>query len=259
MKVKDIMTQDVISIDKDVNLGQVFKLMKKHNITKIPVVEDKKIMGMVTDNLIAYKLGSIRQKGVSPTRLHASSVTDKNVECISPDTEVKTILGMVGKPGPTMLCVTDNQHLEGVVTKADLLPLVNSKKQVSTIMRKKIVTVSPDDRVVHARRVMIDENIARIPVVDQGHLLGIITDNEIAFALAEVKRSFPLGRQKHQLEELLVQDAMKSPAVWTTPNITISDAAAIMIKKNVGFLPLIKNEKLVGIISRTDLLKTISR
>jgi CBS domain-containing protein len=104
---------------------------------------------------------------------------------------------------------------------------------------------------------MIDQNLARLPVINQGKLVGIISDNEIAFALAEVKGSFPLGRQKHQLDELLVGDAMKTPVIWTEPNITAKEAAILMSKSNAGALPLLENGKLVGIISRTDLLKTI--
>jgi len=257
--VKDIMTTDIISVDKDVNLQQVLKLMKKHDITKVPVLEDKKLIGMITDNIIAYKLGSIRKKGVPASRLHASSVTDKNIECISVDTEVKTILKKVGKPGPTMLCVTDEENLLGVVTKADLLPLVNSKKQLGEIMNKNILTVSSDDRVVHARRIMVDKDIARLPVVDKGHLVGMVSDNEIAFAFAELKRSFPIGRQKHRLDELQVGNIMKAPAVWAQSNITAAQAASIMLKKNVGALPIIQNDKIIGIVSRTDLLNTISR
>jgi len=259
MKVKEVMTKDIIIVDKDVNLRHVLKLMKKHEITKIPVVEDKKLIGMVTDNIIAYKLGSIRKKGIPASRLYASSVTDKEVECISPEDDVKTILKKVGKPGPTMLCILENDRLIGVITKADLLPLVDSKKQLKEIMKREIHTVSPDDRVIHARRIMIDEDIARLPVVDNGELVGMISDNEIAFALAEIKRSLPLGRQKHRLDELLVEDVMKTPALWCEPNKTATDAASIMIKKNVGALPLVENGKLVGIVSRTDLLNTIPR
>jgi len=259
MKVRDVMTTDVVSIDKDVELRHVLKLMKKHEITKIPVVEDKKIFGMITDNIIAYKLGSKRKRGVPASRLHASSVTDKEIDCIGPDVEVKTILKKVGKPGPTMLCVIEKDKLVGVVTKADLLPLVESKKQVRELMTKKLHTVTTDDRVIHARRIMIDENIARLPVLNQGKLAGIVSDNEIAFALARIKRSFPLGRQKHQLEELLVEDIMKTPAIWTQPNTTAVSAAQLMIKKNVGSLALIKEGRLIGMITRTDLLKTIPR
>jgi len=257
MKVQDFMTKNVITIDKDVSLNQVLHLMKKHEITKIPVVENKKLIGMITDNIISYKLGSIRKKGIPASRLHASSVIDKNIECISPDTEIKTILKQVGKPGPTILCVVENDSLVGVITKADLLPLVNSKKQIREIMKKNLFMVSPDDRVIHARRIMIDNDIARLPVVDKGKLVGMISDNEIAFALANIKKSFPLGQQKHRLDELLVEDVMKIPAIWTEPNMTASDAAKIMLKKNLGALPLVENGKLIGIVSRTDLLNTI--
>jgi len=258
LKVKEIMTTDIISVDKDVDLGYVLKLMKKNDITKIPVFEEKKLVGLITDNRIAYKLGSIRKKGVPPSRLHASSVTDKNIECIEPETDIKSILKKVGKTGPTMLCVKENDDLKGVITKADLLPLVDSKKQIKDIMKKDVFTVSPDDRVIHARRIMVDSEIARLPVVDKGELMGIISDNEIAFALASIKRNFPLGRQKHQLETLFVKDVMKTPVIFEEQSKTVKQAAEIMMKENIGALPIVENNKLVGIISRTDLLHTIS-
>jgi CBS domain-containing protein len=257
MKVKDFMTKDIITVDKDINLEEVLKLMKKHDITKIPVLEEKKLVGVITDNTIAYKLGSIRNKGVPASRMHASSVTEKKIECTTQDTEIKTILKKVGEPGPTMLCVKDNTNLIGVLTKADLLPLVKSKKQVREIMNKVIHSVSPDDRVIHARRIMVDQNIARLPVVDNGVLVGMISDNEIAFALANLKKSFSPGKQKFRLNQLYVGQVMKSPVIWTEPNITAHEAASIMLQNNVGALPLIENGKLTGIISRTDLLKTI--
>ena len=258
MKIKEIMTKEVISVDKDEDLKHVLDLMKKHDITKIPVVEDKKIMGIVTDNLIAYKLGSIRKRGISTSRLHASSVTEKEIEAISPNTDVKKILKMVGKPGPTMLPVVEKDKLVGVVTKADLLFLVDSKKPLETIMQNNIHAVSPEDRIVHARRVMIDENVARLPVVDQGKLFGIISDIEIAFAFAKLKRSFSLGHQRHRLDELLVKNVMKSPVLWTTRKVSAIEAAKIMMKHHIGSLPVIDDEALVGIVTRTDLLKTVS-
>lgn len=257
MKVKDVMTKDVIFVDKDVDLQYVLNLMKKHDITKIPVVEEKKLIGVITDNIIAYKLGSKRKRGVPASRLHASSVTEKDVETVFLDTDINMVLKAVGEPGPTMLCVVENDELVGVVTKADLLPLVKSNKRLREIMQKKLCVVSPEDRVIHARRMMIDEKVARLPVISQGQLVGIISDTEIAFALATIKRSFRLGRQKHQLDELLVGYVMKTPVVWASPDLTAVDAAKIMVKYNVGALPLIENDNLVGIVTRTDLLKTI--
>jgi CBS domain-containing protein len=124
-------------------------------------------------------------------------------------------------------------------------------------MSKNIHTVSSSDRVIHARRILIDENIARLPVVDDGTLVGVISDTEIAFAFASIKKSFSLGRQKHQLDELHVGDVMRTPAIWTEPNMSASDASKIMMKYHVGFLPVVEKDKIIGIITRTDLLKTV--
>ncbi|UCH72137.1 MAG: CBS domain-containing protein [Thermoplasmatales archaeon] len=257
MKVKDVMEEDIIFVDKDVDLRHVLKLMKKNNITKIPVVENKKLVGVITDNMISVKLGSKRKKGIPASRLHASSVTDKNFDVTSPDTDIKTILKKVGQPGPTMINVLDEDKIVGVITKADFLHLVKSDIKLKEIMQKKLHVVSQDDRVIHARKMMMDEKVARLPVLHNGKLVGIISDTEIAFALAAIKRSFPLGRQKHQLDELLVGDVMKKPVIWAEANATVADAAKIMMKNNIGALPLMENNNIVGIVTRTDLLKTI--
>jgi CBS domain-containing protein len=235
----------------------VLDLMKKHSITKIPVTEEKKFFGLVTDNVIAYKLGSIRKRGITASRLHASSVTEKEVPVISPEEDVKNILKSVGEPGPTMLPVVEKEKLVGVVTKADLLSLVTNKNQLHSIMQKKVHTVSLEDRVIHARRIMITNNVARLPVLDEKKVIGIISDVEIALAFASLKKSFSLGKQKHQLDELLVKDVMRTPVVLSNPSMSIYDAAQLMLKQNVGALPLLENEKLVGMVTRTDLLKTI--
>ena len=257
MKVEEIMTKDVISVDKDEDLRHALKLMKKHDITKIPVLENKKLIGITTDNIIAFKLGSRRKREVSASRLHASSVTEKDFETVSPDTDVKSVLKKVGEPGPTILPVLENDKLVGIITKADLLPLVKSKKPLSTVMQKNIYSVSPEDRVVHARRIMLDTDVARLPVINQGKLEGMISDKEIAFAFASLKRSFSLGRQKHQLDELLVKDVMKTPAVWIKSSMNVLDATSVMLKMNVGALPVLKDDDVIGIISRTDVLKTL--
>jgi CBS domain-containing protein len=258
MKIKDIMTRDIIYVDKDVDLKYVLKLMKKYNITKVPVVENKKLIGLITDSNLAVKLGSIRSRGVPASRLHASSVMEKELNNVSPDQDIETILATVGEPGPTMLTVVQDDELVGIVTKANLLPLANSTKPVEDFMSKTLHTVSPDDRVIHARRRMIDEHVARLPVLNNGILIGVISDIDIVYALAKVKKSFPLGKQKHQLDELLVNDAMISPPITIPAEKTVEETAKYMLEKGVGFFPVMRGDKVIGVISRTDVLKTIS-
>ncbi|MEF8847929.1 MAG: CBS domain-containing protein [Candidatus Thermoplasmatota archaeon] len=259
MKVKEVMTEDIITVNKNVSLKYVLKLMKKNEITKIPITEDDKVVGIVTDNIIAYKLGSIRNKGVPASKLHASSVKEEEFKAVKPDTDLNLLLKTVGEPGPTMIIILDKKEkLVGVLTKADLLPLIKSRKKLRDIMKKDLNVVSKEDRVIHARRKMIDNDIARLPVLSEGKLAGMISDMEIAFAFSKIKKQVPLGRQKHQLEELLVEDAMEKPVIYTDSEKTAEEAAKIMLEENVGALPILEKNELSGIVTRTDLIKTIS-
>ncbi|MCD6171303.1 MAG: CBS domain-containing protein [Thermoplasmata archaeon] len=260
MKVKEIMAKNVICVNKNDDLRHVMDLMEKYNITKLPVVDDGKLVGIVTDNKIADKLGSVRSRGVPAARLHASSVMEKKFGSITPETGVEEILATVGLPGPTILPVTVDGNVVGVVTKADLLPLIRGEELVKEIMTTPVITVKPEDRVIHARRLMMENDIARLPVVEEGEVVGIISDKEIAFSLANLKRKFSLGRQQHRLKMLLVKDVMTTSVVTARENLTIEEAAKIMMEKEIGCLPIIGGDKKIkGIVTRTDLLQYLRK
>ena len=258
MEVKDIMSKNVIYVNKRDDVDYILQLMAKYKITKAPVMEDGKLVGIVTDNKIAEKLGSIRSRGVTPAHLRAMTVMEKKFEVVSPDTPVVKILETVGEPGPTMLPVVSNEYLVGVVTKADLLHLVDDEGNIKEIMSTPVISVAPDDRVVHARRLMIDKNIARIPVVENGKPVGIISDWEIANAFAKLKKGVTLGKQGSHIKNLLVRDVMKSPPITARDTITIKEAAKMMMEHEVGCLPIVGGDgNIQGIVTRTDLLKNL--
>ena len=256
LKVSDVMTRDIIYVDKNADLEHILHLMEKHRITKLPVLENGKPIGIVTDGEIAYKLGSLRSKDVNPSHLYASSVMVKDFDTLKPDTPLEEIIRTVGLPGLTMLLVVEEGKLVGVITKADLLPLVKDERPVKEIMSRNVITVQPDDRVVHARRKLIEYGVARLPVVEEGKVLGVIAEMDIARAFANLKRSVPYRHQKHQLEELTVRDAMNAPAITTDSSTSIRSAAEMMVQNDVGCLPIV-DDRLEGIVTRTDLIKTL--
>ena len=132
----------------------------------------------------------------------------------------------------------------------------NKTTEIKEVMNKEIHTVSPEDRVVHARRILLDSDIGRIPVVNEGKVVGIIADREIAFAFAKIKKSFSMGQQHHQIRELLVKDVMKRNVITVNEDVTVKDTVDIMIDQGVGCIPIVdKNEKIMGMVTRTDLLK----
>ncbi len=258
MLVRDVMTTTLVTVDKDRNLKDVLDLMDKHNVTKIPVVDDDALVGIVTDGMIADKLGRAHNKNVQMTTLHASSVMDKDFVVAHPDEPLANLLVDVGKPGCTMIPVVKGKQLVGIVTKADLLPLVESDTRLGDLMRSEVHAVGRTDRLVHARRLILDNQIARLPVLDDGRIIGLVAEHEIANAFAQFKQA-DISVQKATVRDLQVGDHMRTQVVTAHPDDSAATAAKKMIEHHVGGLPVVNGHGTIeGMVTRTDLIKTFS-
>jgi CBS domain-containing protein len=252
------MATDIVTVSKDRNLKDVLHLMEERNVTKIPVVENGNLVGIVTDGHIADKLGRQHNKAVQLTTLHASSVMEKDFIVAHPDEDLNVLLEDVGKPGLTMVPVVQGTKLVGVVTKADLLRLVESKAPLSTLMKKELKAVSPGERLIHARRLLLDNDIARLPVLEGGKVKGIIAEHEIAGAFASLKTA-DAHVQRVNIRDLDVGSYMRRDVVTGHPEMSAKEAAQKMLKEHVGALPVVAdNGTIQGIVTRTDLIRTFA-
>lgn len=259
MKVRDIMSTEVVTIDKDRNLKDVLALMERNNFSKIPVTENGELVGIVTDGKIADKLGREHNRDIQTSTMHVSSVMEKDVIVAHPDEALANLLADVGKPGLTMIPVVQGKKLVGVVTKSDLLRLVKSDAKVSTFMTKELRSVGPGERLVHVRRLLLDHDIARIPVLEGGKVVGIIAEHDIALAFASLKES-SVQAQKSGVREMQVAPYMRTPAITGNADMTAKQAAALMLEKNIGGLPIVDSRGTIeGIITRTDLIRTFAQ
>ncbi|MFA5944656.1 MAG: CBS domain-containing protein [Candidatus Thermoplasmatota archaeon] len=259
MNVRDVMSKDLVTVDKDRSLKDVLALMAQHRITKIPVTEDGNLVGIITDGKIADKLGREHNRGLQTSRLHASGVMEKDFIVAHPDEALEVLLADVGKPGLTMIPVVQGKKLVGVVTKANLLALVKSNAALSTLMKTELHSVSPGERLVHARRLLLDNDIARLPVLEGGRISGIIAEHEIAIAFADFKGA-DAHVQKANIRDLEVGPYMRRQVVTGNPEMTAKQAAKHMLDNHVGALPVVDKSGVVqGIVTRTDLIRTFSQ
>lgn len=130
--------------------------------------------------------------------------------------------------------------------------------KVKELMTKKVITISPEDKIDQAFFRFHYDGIRHLPVItDKGSLVGMISDRDIKKVLGPVHR-------KHQQKDgtVLTVSARKVRMVMRRQPLTIgpedraATAAAIMVKKKIGALPVISKKKLVGIITATDILKS---
>jgi len=258
MKAKELMTKDVLAIDKDERLQTVIDMMVKHRVSKIVVVENKQVVGVVTDGDIADELGALKNKGVPATHLHASSAMRRKYPAVTVDTPLDQILQALSDDAGILPVIHDKMPV-GVITASDVLSLVTSTKPLADIMTNHLHVVSPTDRVIHARRVMLDHHVERLPVLDGGKLAGIVGEIDIAIGLSRLKSTVADNHQPAALQRFLVQDIMQQTVISATPETTAQEAVQLMRRYDVGSLPVVRGDRIVGIVTRTDLLKLVPR
>ncbi len=114
------------------------------------------------------------------------------------------------------------------------------------VMTSDVITVSPDDKLSIVQKLMDERHFRRLPVVQNGALVGIITDRDT---------------RKHAgyLDVTRVNAAMTPNPLTISPRVTAEDAARLMLDHKIGGLPVIEDGKLVGIVTTTDVMKAFLR
>ncbi len=116
--------------------------------------------------------------------------------------------------------------------------------QVKDIMSTEVATVGADETVEQAARLMEMFNVGSIPVCDYDHVIGIITDRDIAL------RSVAHG---HNIRRQRVRDIMSTNPVVGTPDMDVHEAAGLMSRGQIRRLPIVQNGSLVGIVALGDI------
>lgn len=198
------------------------------------------------------------------SRLHISSVMVKDVITVPETMQLDEVARLMLENGIGSVPVMDEyDKMVGIVSKADFVTLAVGiafdKITVKEIMTKELVVVSPTDRLVHARRQMMEAHVGRVPVVDEEDLKGMVTSKDLMRAFIDFRKKVPEKYQKSQIKEVLVEDIMSSNPTVTTKDATISEVAKVMMDTGYNGLPVVEGDKIVGIITQTDILRLIEK
>jgi len=126
-------------------------------------------------------------------------------------------------------------------------------------MKRPVITVKPHDSARHAREVMERHRINQLPVVVDGHLVGIVTDRDLRDAFPSVFESAePFGRRHREPgtdpATIPVEDVMSPNVITLAPDAFLPDAARLMRRERIGAIPVVDHGQLVGILTRSDVL-----
>ncbi len=128
---------------------------------------------------------------------------------------------------------------------------------VSDWMTKKIYVVSPNDSISEAARITKEKEIKHLPVVKGSKIVGILSDRDIKEYVPSKATSLDVYELHYLLARTKVKEIMKKKIFTTNPDTPIEEAALTMHDNNIGCLPVIDKNDLIGIISDRDIFRVL--
>ena len=269
-----------ITTSPNTSLLEARGILLRHNLKRLVVVNSKKRpVGIITEKDIAktiYALGdkpikSVKVSGFMSKKLFTVEKTASAYDCakIMKKHRISSVI-VLGKNGV----------LEGLITKTDLASIflthAISPLKVSTIMTRKVITAMPGDSLLYVESLLIHNGISRIIIQRNKVPVGIITYRDFVpaklphwivqsadpkevenYRIKKDLSDFHVNQMSHLLHFKAV-DIMASNPITVKADEDVGIAVLLMIRNGISGLPVVKNSKLVGIITKADIVKAIA-
>lgn len=269
-----------ITISPNASILDAREILLRHNLKRLVVIDSKKYpIGIITEKDIAktiYALGdkpikSIKVSGFMSKKLITVKKTDSIYNCAK--LMKKNHIGSI-------IVLGNNGILEGLITKTDLASIflthAISPLKVSRIMTRNVITAMPGDSLLYVESLLIHNRISRIVIQRNKTPVGIITYRDFVPAklpywlsqsadpkeVENYKISSPNEFQVNQMNHLLhfkAVDIMSSNPITIEADEDVGVAVLLMIRNGISGLPVVKKSKLVGIITKADIVSAIAQ
>jgi acetoin utilization protein AcuB len=132
--------------------------------------------------------------------------------------------------------------------------------KVREYMKSPVFTVAPDTLINSALEMMREKHVRRLPVVEKGKLVGLVTRNILREAVPATPAPLTLWGLHYELSRMKVRDVMITDVIAVHPDDKIKEVVALSEKHQIGTFPVLDDKgNLVGILTNTDLLHIISK
>ena len=250
------------------------RIMVKEGFRRIPIVDPgtKRLRGIVTASDIVNYLGG-GEKFQIIQREHAGNffkainepvrhIMTQEVVSVYTSAKISDAIDIMVKHKLGGLPVVDEEsRVWAIITERDIVTIFGgmiSGAKVSDLMSKKVVTATPKTSILEAEKRMIKNGFRRLPIISEGKLVGIVT-------VMDILRFFGSGKVFQHLQSGTIDQVLQTPVIETAVkdvvtidrNVDVGEAAQLMWEKGIGALPVLENEKLIGIITERDFFKLI--
>ena len=258
LRVSDFMTTDLVTVAPDDTIGDALGKMKTHDVHELPVLERKKIVGVVT-------LRELMRRRNLPPNTKVSTVLQVPPE-LTPDTVLPEAAEKMISTGFRAMPVAKGKSLVGILSRSDLVRALVETKALEGVVAKDFMTPNPqavaeNDTVEHAVQIMRSLGERSVPVVDKHRRIkGIVGMKDVVdlFARPKVREQYGEHAGREEKIVLEVQSVMRSPPITVGPDADVHRAAELMAKNHISSVVVTEKDEPVGIITTQDLMQFLA-
>lgn len=129
--------------------------------------------------------------------------------------------------------------------------------QVNELMATDVVIVGRNDDLRLVEDLMAERRIRHIPVVEDGDLVGLVTQRDVFRARMSSTMGYGEKSQRAFLHAVPVKEIMAHPVITIAPETPVAEAVDLIIDKGIGCLPVVQDGRLLGIVTKTNLLQRL--
>jgi CBS domain-containing protein len=259
MKLTDIITKDGPVLNKNRPLLDALEVLNKQHVESICVDDGGKLVGSISFLDILFRIGTQRLRAVAPESLYISGFMRSFPASTSNDTSIRKAAKLMLELSCMSLPMFYGEQYLGLLHRRSLLRLVQERDiAISTLMRKNFPLIRSHDRVIHARKLLLESGIYMIPALNEDGLqLGVVGQGEVVNALVEFHKYVPEKHQKARIRQLAISAIMNRNVPVVNGSLSLGEAARMILKDYLPGLIIEESSKVVGLLTPNEILEYI--
>ncbi|MEK6971441.1 MAG: CBS domain-containing protein [Thermoproteota archaeon] len=273
------MVKRSVTVKPSTTLLEARDVLFRHKIRRLVVLNEKeKPVGIITEKDIARSIYNLGTRSIKSVKV--GDFMSKNLITVTKDSTIYDCAKLMRRHRiSSVIVINKDGTLAGLVTKTDLVSVFLTKStvplKVASIMTKNVITAAPGDSLLLIESLLINHRISRVVIQRNRRPVGIITYRDFMPAkiphwiaefadpkeLEEYRRRSVPEFSANQLNYLLpfkAVDIMAPNPITVDANDDVGLAAMLMIRNNISGLPVARKGLLVGIITKSDIVKAIA-
>ena len=273
--LRSALIKKAITITPQTGILDAIEVIQKYKIGRLVVIDrTRKPVGIITEKDMLKSLYPLDSKPIGS--IQVGDLMSKNLITVTKKDSVYKCAKIMKDNNISSVIVLHDGILDGILTKTDLvfnfLNQESTSLKVSKIMTTKVVTISPKDSLFLVESMLINNKISRVVVVQNQKPVGIITYRD--FIPARIPNRLGTDTDPSELRDMWYSPhpnqfninqlgyvlTFKAEDIMTKNPVTIGDSddvsmvALIMYRYDISGIPVVRQSKLVGIVTKSDIV-----